>query len=73
MRKVSKNTGDMKYKKGEKIICEKCGEKSEEPVEDFVVPGLTGPSSIEDDMCGYCDWEFTVEALPDGTYDVEGS
>ena len=63
----------MKYKKGEKIVCENCGEKTEDPVEDYVPPGLIGPSSISDDSCGNCDWEFTVEALPDGTYDVEES
>ena len=63
----------MNYKKGEKIICEECGEKTEEPVEDYVVPGTVGPASIADDMCGHCDWEFTVEALRDGTFDVEAA
>ena len=63
----------MNYKEGEHFICEECGEKSEYPVQDYVVAGTIGAESIADDMCGHCDWEFTVERLRDGTYDVEPS
>ena len=61
----------MKYKSGQLIVCEECNETLE-TVDDYVIPGYTGPESSSDDLCGYCDWEFSVQKDKDGTFDVEG-
>lgn len=61
----------MTYKSGQKIVCEKCNETLDDPVDDFVIPGRVGSKSRSDDQCGYCDWEFSVERNKDGTFDVE--
>lgn len=57
--------------KGDAMVCPHCGENQDEgPVEDYVVPGATGPDSRASGDCVACFEFFTVEALPDGRFEV---
>jgi hypothetical protein len=58
------------YQKGQKIKCPHCGQEQEEPVEDFVIPGRTGPESMTSNECFECTEEFDVEYVGNDTYQV---
>jgi hypothetical protein len=60
----------MIIKGNRKFKCPHCGEKFDEPIGDFVVPGYIGHSSISKDYsdCGNCDGIFSVEKISETEY-----
>ncbi|MYM92611.1 hypothetical protein [Duganella vulcania] len=59
------------YKAGEQIACPHCGQLQEDVVEDYVIPGKTGPSSAAVENCFECGDDFEVSYLGDGIYSVK--
>ncbi len=58
----------VKYTAGQMPTCPECHRELEGPVEDYVIPGKIGPASASEDMCGWCDAEFTVERTGENEY-----
>lgn len=52
------------------VHCPHCGKAQEDLVEDFVVPGCSGPSSVQRHDCNDCYRPFTVGHVGEGTYSV---
>ena len=56
--------------KGKNCICPHCKYEFDEPVDDFVIPGLEGAASKCDMDCDECDKVFSVVKNDDGTFTI---
>lgn len=59
------------YEKGATPKCPHCESELDCKVEDMVVAGRVGLSSVSEEQCGDCDEYFTVMLSKEGKYLVE--
>lgn len=55
---------------GERLACPHCAKMQESTVDEYVVPGRVGPSSVAKDECEHCYKPFKVECISPGIFTV---